>query len=54
MVNTGFEIKVENLHLGLLSKSYMPKDIYFHWLEIVCFLQQEAKNLDSDGFLTLC
>lgn len=27
MVNTGFEIKMENLHLGLLSKPYMPKDI---------------------------
>lgn len=50
MVNTGFEIKMENLHLGLLSKPYMPKDILLP-LTRDC---KKQKNLDSDGFLTLC
>lgn len=48
------EIKWKICVLGFFANLMWLKTFDFYSLEIVCFLQQEAKALGSDGFLTWC
>lgn len=47
-VNRALEIKMENLCFDFFLNLMYLKTFDFHLLEIMCFLKQKEKTLDSD------